>query len=88
MAGVGHNSDAVAADQLKTILERIERLDEDRVAVVTDISEVYKEAKGNGFDSKALRKLVALRRKDPNTVKNDKAMLELYASAIGCLELV
>lgn len=85
-AGVGHNS--VAGDQLRSIIERVERLDDDMDMVKADMAEVYKEAKGNGFDVKAIRKLVALRKKDRGKVAEEKAMLELYANALGCLDLV
>jgi uncharacterized protein (UPF0335 family) len=85
-APMGHNS--VAGDRLRTILERIERLEEDKASVTTDIKEVYAEAKGDGFDAKAIRKIVALRKQDRTKLAEDKAMLELYAAALGCLDLV
>ena len=81
MAEAGHNS--VAADQLRTIVERIERLEEDKKAVVEDIKQLYMEAKGNGFDSKAIRKIVALRAMDEDKRKEAQAMLDLYAHALG-----
>lgn len=73
----------VAADQLRTIVERIERLDEERREVAEQIKEVYAEAKGNGFDTKTLRKVVALRKKDPNERSEEEAMLDLYMHALG-----
>jgi len=73
----------VAADQLRTIVERIERLDEEKREVAEQIKEVYAEAKGNGFDTKTLRKIVALRKKDPNERSEEEAMLDLYMSALG-----
>ena len=81
MAEAGHNS--VAADQLRTIVERIERLEDDKKAVVEDIKQLYMEAKGNGFDSKAIRKIVALRAMDEDKRKEAQAMLDLYAHALG-----
>lgn len=81
MAEAGHNS--VAADQLRTIVERIERLEEDKKAVVEDIKQLYMEAKGNGYDSKALHKIVALRAMDEDKRKEAQAMLDLYAHALG-----
>ena len=87
----GHNSGSdfstvqVAADQLRTIVERIERLDEEKREVAEQIKEVYAEAKGNGFDTKTLRKIVALRKKDPNERSEEEAMLDLYMSALGML---
>ena len=75
----------VAADQLRTIIERIERLDEEKREVSEQIKEVYAEAKGNGFDTKTLRKVIALRKKDPNERSEEEAMLDLYMSALGML---
>jgi uncharacterized protein (UPF0335 family) len=84
---IGHNT-PTAPDQLRSIIERIERLEEDKSQVAADIKEVYAEAKGNGFDTKALRKLVALRKKDRDKVLEERAMLELYANALGCADLI
>ena len=72
-----------AKTALKTIVERVERLDDDRLAVVADIKEVYAEAKGSGFDVKTIRKIVALRRKDEGKRKEEQQMLDLYAHALG-----
>lgn len=85
MANVGHNS--VAGEQLRTIIERVERLEEEKSALSADIKEVYAEAKGNGFDTKTIRKIVALRKVDEDKRKEAQAMLDLYAHAIG-LDLV
>lgn len=91
-AGVGHNSGDVlnssAQTQLKSILERIERLDDEKDAISEHIKEVYAESKGNGFDNKVLRKIVALRKKDRSKVLEEKAILELYAHALGIEDLV
>lgn len=84
---IGHNT-PTAPDQLRSIIERIERLEEDKSQVAADIKEVYAEAKGNGFDTKALRKLVALRKKDRDKVLEERAVLELYANALGCADLI
>lgn len=84
---IGHNVSA-AAGQLQSIIERIERLEEDKSEVAADIKEVYAEAKGNGFDTKALRKLVALRKKDRDKAMEERAILELYANALGCADLI
>jgi len=73
----------VAADQLRTIVERIERLEEEKREVTEQIKEVYAEAKGNGFDTKTLRKIVALRKKDPSERSEEEAMLDLYLHALG-----
>ena len=91
-AGVGHNSGDVlnttAQSQLKSILERIETLDDEKDAISEHIKEVYAESKGNGFDNKVLRKIVALRKKDRSKVLEEKAILELYAHALGIEDLV
>lgn len=70
-------------DQLKSIIERIERLDEEIKDMNGDKSEVYKEAKANGFDSKALRRVIALRRMDPAQRQEEEAMVDLYLNALG-----
>lgn len=85
MSVVGHNS--VAGDQLRSIVERIERLEGEKKNVAEDIKDVYSEAKGNGFDAKTIRKIVALRRVDDDKRKEAQAILDLYAHAIG-LDLV
>jgi uncharacterized protein (UPF0335 family) len=85
MTVVGHNS--VAGDQLRTVVERIERLEDEKKNVTADIKDVYAEAKGNGFDAKTLRKIVALRKLDEDKRKEAQAMLDLYAHALG-LDLV
>ena len=91
-AGVGHNSGDVlnssAQSQLKSILERIETLDDEKDAISEHIKEVYAESKGNGFDNKVLRKIVAIRKKDRSKVLEEKAILELYAHALGIEDLV
>lgn len=73
----------VAADQLRTIVERIERLDAEKAEIAEQIKEVYAEAKGNGFDTKTIRKVIALRKKDPNERCEEEAMLDLYLHALG-----
>jgi uncharacterized protein (UPF0335 family) len=76
---------AAAQTQLKSIIERIERLEEDKAAVQTDLKEVYAEAKGNGFDTKILRKVVRLRKQDKAKRQEEDALVDLYLSAIGGL---
>ena len=75
----------VSAGQLRAIVERIERLEEEKKEVAEQIKEVYAEAKGNGFDAKILRKIVALRKKKPEERSEEEAMLELYMNALGML---
>ena len=72
-----------AQTQLKTIIERIERLEEDKAAVTADLKEVYAEAKGTGFDVKILRKVVRYRKQDRAKQQEEEALLDLYLSAIG-----
>ena len=82
--GIGHNSGA-AQSQIKSIVERVERLEEEKKAIQDDIKEVYAEAKSNGFDSKTLRKVVVLRRKDRAEREEEEAMLDLYLNALGMI---
>ena len=72
-----------AQGQLKSIIERIERLEEDKANVAADLKEVYAEAKGNGFDTKILRKVVRYRKQDRAKAMEEEALLDLYLSAIG-----
>ena len=72
-----------AQGQLKSIIERIERLEEDKAAVSADLKEVYAEAKGNGFDAKILRKVIRFRKQDTAKRQEEEALLDLYLSAIG-----
>jgi uncharacterized protein (UPF0335 family) len=76
---------AFARDQLKAIIERIERLEEEKKATSDDIRDVYAEAKGNGFDVKALRTIVRLRKMDTDDRKEQEAVLETYMHALGML---
>ncbi len=75
--------DPVNGGQLVSIVERIERLEEEKKTISDDISEVYAEAKGNGYDVKVLRKVVALRRRDLDERKEEEAILDLYLQAVG-----
>jgi uncharacterized protein (UPF0335 family) len=72
-----------AKDQLKSIVERIERLEEEKKALADDIKEVYAEAKGNGFDVKILRKVIRVRKMDATERSTEEEMLDLYLSAVG-----
>ena len=74
-----------AKDQLKAIVERIERLEEEKKSSSDDIREVYAEAKGNGYDVKALRTIVRLRKQDVDERKEEEAVLETYMHALGML---
>lgn len=74
-----------AKDQLRSLIERIERLEEEKASLATDIKEIYAEAKGNGFDTKAMRKAIRIRKMDANEREEQDAILELYLSALGML---
>jgi uncharacterized protein (UPF0335 family) len=74
---------AAAQGRLRTIIERIERLEEDKAAVAADIKEVFAEAKGEGYDIKVLRKVVRIRKQDKAKRQEEEAILDLYLSAIG-----
>jgi uncharacterized protein (UPF0335 family) len=74
-----------AKDQLKAFVERVERLEEEKKAISDDIRDVYAEAKANGFDLKALRTVVRLRKLDINERKEQEAILETYLHALGML---
>jgi uncharacterized protein (UPF0335 family) len=76
---------ATAQGKLKSLIERIERLEEDKAAVATDLKEVYAEAKGEGFDVKIMRKVVRLRKQDKAKRQEEEALIDLYVSAIGGL---
>jgi uncharacterized protein (UPF0335 family) len=75
-----------AKDQLKAIIERIERLEEEKKATSDDIRDVYAEAKGTGFDTKALRTIVSLRKQDTDERREQQAVLETYMNALGMLQ--
>lgn len=93
MAGIGHNSDDAAEDilsgaaqrQLKSIIERVERLNQEKAELLETIKEVFAEAKGNGFDVKTLRKVIKIRSMDPAKRLEEEAILDLYLSATGDL---
>ena len=75
-----------AKDQLKAFVERIERLEEEKKATSDDIRDVYAEAKGNGYDVKALRTIVSLRKQDTDERREQQAVLETYMHALGMLQ--
>jgi uncharacterized protein (UPF0335 family) len=84
MATAANNNPAnFAKDQLRSIVERIERLEEEKAALSEDIKEVYAEAKGNGFDTKTLRTVVRLRKQDSSERAEQEALLDLYMHALG-----
>jgi uncharacterized protein (UPF0335 family) len=76
---------STAQGKLKSLVERIERLEEDKATVANDLKEVYAEAKGEGFDTKILRKVVRLRKQDSAKRQEEETLVDLYISAIGGL---
>ncbi len=74
---------SAAQGRLRTIVERLERLEEDKAAVVADLKEVFAEAKGEGYDVKILRKVIRIRKQDKAKRQEEDAILDLYLSALG-----
>lgn len=74
---------ATAQGRLRTIIERLERLDEDKTAILADMKEVLAEAKGEGYDVKILRKVLAIRKQDRAKRQEEESILDLYLSALG-----
>lgn len=75
----------IGRDQLRSIVERIEKLEEEKAAIAGDIKEVYAEAKANGFDTKTLRQVVRLRKQDSAERQEQEALLDLYLHALGMI---
>ena len=75
----------IAGDRLKSFIERIERLEEERKTLSDDIKEVYAEAKGTGFDTKIMRQLIRLRKMDQDDLDEQETLLDVYKRAIGML---
>lgn len=80
---IGHNS--AASDRLRSFIERIERLNEERAAIAADIKEVFGEAKAEGFDGKALRRIIRERKQDADKRAEEQAIYETYMHALGLL---
>ncbi|WP_295966940.1 DUF2312 domain-containing protein [uncultured Bartonella sp.] len=74
---------AVAASQLRSFIERIERLEGEKKTISDDIKEVYAELKGSGFNSKAVREIIRLRKKEDHERQEEEAMVQLYKDALG-----
>ncbi len=75
----------VAADQLRLFIERIERLEEEKKGIADDIRDVFAEAKGQGFDTKVMRQVIRLRKRDVAERQEEEALLDLYLHALGML---
>ena len=74
---------AVAVAQLRAFIERIERLEEEKKTISNDIKEIYSEAKSSGFDAKAIRVIIRLRKKEDRERQEEEAMIDLYKDALG-----
>jgi uncharacterized protein (UPF0335 family) len=81
MSELGHNS--VNGGHLKSFIERIERMEEEKKALAEDIRDIYAEAKGNGYDAKIMRKIVAMRKQDATKRREEEEITELYLAALG-----
>jgi uncharacterized protein (UPF0335 family) len=73
----------IAASRLRSIIERVERLEEERKALAADIKDIFAEAKSAGFDVKVVRQVIALRKKEPAEVEEQQTLLDLYCRALG-----
>ena len=73
----------IAADRLRSIVERIERLSEERKALGDDISDIYKEAKSSGFDKRALKRLIQIRSREEAEVEEEETLVDVYRHALG-----
>jgi uncharacterized protein (UPF0335 family) len=83
MSDAGSTPDTVAAAELRQLIERIERLEEEKTTLQDDIKEVFAEAKGRGYDTKAMRTIIRLRKKDQAERQEEEAIIELYKNALG-----
>lgn len=81
--GPGHNSKGISAQRLKSFVERIERLTNDKENVASDIKEAYGESKSSGFDPKIIRKLIKLRKMDASDRQEEESLLQVYVDAVG-----
>ncbi len=73
----------IAADRLRSIIERVERLEEERKALAGDIKDIFAEAKSAGFDVKVVRQIISIRKKEPAEVEEQQSLLDLYMRALG-----
>jgi uncharacterized protein (UPF0335 family) len=73
----------IAGERLRSIIERIERLEEERKALASDIKDIYSEAKSAGFDIKVIRQLIRIRKQEPAEVEEQETLLDVYRRAIG-----
>lgn len=83
MAEIGHNSYSVTADELQQLVEQVESLEAEKRKTAELIRDVYGEAKARGYDTKVMRKLIALRKRKPDAIAEEQAILEMYGRALG-----
>ena len=85
MSNTGHNSDgeALATERLRSLVERIERLETEKAALAGDIKDIFAESKAAGFDVKVMRQLIRIRKQDPADVQEQETVLDLYRRAMG-----
>lgn len=83
MAGKPSDKGGITGERLKSFIERVERLEEEKAALAADIKDVYSEAKSAGFDVKIIRQLIRIRKSDPQDRREQEELLELYMQAIG-----
>jgi uncharacterized protein (UPF0335 family) len=81
----GMGGGAVAADELRLLIERAERLEEEKKGIADDIADVMAEAKGRGYDPKAIRKILSIRKKKKEEYQEEEAILEVYLQALGMI---
>ena len=88
---IGHNrkprAGGIAVDQLKSVIARIERLEEEKAELAADIRDIYAEAKANGYSTTAIKQIIKLRKKDVATREEEETILETYMNALGMLPL-
>jgi uncharacterized protein (UPF0335 family) len=77
------NIGGISGQHLRQFIERIERLEEEKKSIAEDIKEVYAEAKGNGFDTKVMRKVISIRKIEPTELEEQETLLDLYKAALG-----
>lgn len=85
MSDAGHNSQigGIAADALRSFVDRVERLEEEKKAIGADIKDVYAQMKSQGFDAKIVRRIIALRKRDRQEREEEEQIMELYLAALG-----
>lgn len=79
----GHNSGGIATDRLRSIIERVERLEEERKALAGDIKDIFSEAKSAGFDVNVIKEIIKLRKQEPAEVEERETLLDIYRRALG-----